>query len=128
LFAASTVVGATYYVLPRIYKCRLYSRRLANIQYSLFVVGFIFFFGGFLLTGLEQGAAWLHLGLPVWTVLPGLRPYMALRASGGVLVVISFILFTYNVFATVIKRLPESQPGLRSVPATSSSQAQEVAL
>jgi cbb3-type cytochrome c oxidase subunit I len=103
-FAASTVIGGTYYVLPRILHCRLFSRKIANIQYALYAIGFFFFFTGFMLTGLVQGTAWVHQGLPVWSVLPGLRPYMALRAAGGILVVLSFILFTYNVLATWIKK------------------------
>jgi cbb3-type cytochrome oxidase subunit 1 len=76
------------------------------------VIGFTFFFGGFLLTGLVQGTNWLHQGLPIWSVLPGLVPYMALRAIGGILLVTSFVLFTYNVFATLVQRRPLSQPDL----------------
>lgn len=109
-FAASVIMGAAYYVIPRICGCQLFSRRLANIQYSLYFVGFIFFFGGFLLTGLVQGSAWVHQGLPVWSVLPGLWPYMALRASGGALVVTSFILFTYNIWATALQGAPAVEP------------------
>jgi cbb3-type cytochrome c oxidase subunit I len=109
-FAASVVMGGIYYTIPRILNCRLYSRKLANVQYSLYVIGFIFFFGGFLLTGLVQGTSWVHQGLPVWSVLPGLRPYMALRATGGALVVVSFVLFTVNVFATVWQRRSVSRP------------------
>jgi cbb3-type cytochrome c oxidase subunit I len=109
-FAASVVMGGAYYALPRIYNCQLYSRALANVQYSLYVIGFTFFFAGFLLTGLVQGTAWVHQGLPVWSVLPGLRPYMALRAAGGILVVTSFVLFTYNAFATVMRRQAEVRP------------------
>lgn len=109
-FAASTIMGAAYYIIPRIYNCRIYSRTLANVQYSLYVIGFAAFFGGFLLTGLVQGANWLHQGLPVWSVLPGIRPYMALRASGGILLVISFGLFAYNIFATVISQKEDIQP------------------
>ena len=111
-FAASTIMGAAYYILPRIYNCRIYSRPLANIQYSLYVIGFAAFFGGFLLTGLVQGANWLHQGLPIWSVLPGIRPFMALRASGGVLLVISFALFAYNILATVILRKEDVQPSI----------------
>jgi cbb3-type cytochrome oxidase subunit 1 len=99
-----------YYVIPRIFDCQIYSRKLANVQYSLYVIGFIFFFGGFLLTGLVQGTAWLHQGLPVWSVLPGLSPYMAMRASGGGLLVISFAIFSFNVFATVLQRKPMHHP------------------
>lgn len=109
-FAASVIIGGIYFALPRMLNCRLYSRPLANVQYSLYVVGFVFFFGGFLLTGLVQGTNWVHQGLPVWSVLPGLRPYMALRAIGGALVVTSFILFTINVFATLLSRRPVVRP------------------
>jgi cbb3-type cytochrome c oxidase subunit I len=109
-FSASVVMGGMYYVIPRIYNCRIHSRTLANVQYSLYVIGFLFFFSGFMLTGLVQGTAWLHQGLPVWAVLPGLRPYMALRASGGALIVISFALFAYNVLATVVRRQAVTQP------------------
>jgi cbb3-type cytochrome c oxidase subunit I len=111
-FSASVVMGGIFYIIPRIYKVQIYSRTLVNVQYSLYVIGFIFFFAGFLLTGLTQGAAWLHQGLPVWSVLPGLRPYMALRAIGGVLLVVSFILFAYNIIATIVKRKPISEPQL----------------
>lgn len=103
-------MGGIFYIIPRIYKVRIYSRTLVNVQYSMYVIGFLFFFAGFLFTGLTQGTAWLHQGLPVWSVLPGLRPYMALRAVGGVLIVISFILFTYNIIATIIKKKPILAP------------------
>ena len=109
-FAASVLMGAMYFIIPRIFDARLYSRGLANVQYSLYVIGFTFFFGGFMLTGLVQGTNWLHQGLPVWSVLPGLRPYMALRAVGGALVVISFTLFAINVLATAWQRKPEPKP------------------
>jgi cbb3-type cytochrome c oxidase subunit I len=109
-FAASTIMGASYHILPKILNCKLFSRKLANIQYALYVIGFTFFFGGFLLTGLVQGTNWVHQGLPVWSVLPGLRPYMALRAAGGVLVVLSFITYSYNLIATAIVKPAISMP------------------
>ncbi len=112
LFGASSVMGGMYYAIPRIYHSQLYSRNLANLQYSMYFIGFIFFFGGFLLTGLVQGAAWLEQGLPVWSVLPGLRPYMAMRAIGGVLLVSSFLIFTFNIFATAVQRRPVLRPVL----------------
>jgi len=124
-FAASAIIGGIYYCLPRILNCRLYSRSLANVQYSLYFIGFIFFFGGFLLTGLVQGTNWIHQGLPVWSVLPGLRPFMALRAMGGALVVASFTMFTYNVFATAILRQPDIQPSNVIQSPTATAQADD---
>ena len=109
-FAASTIIGAMYFIIPRVYNCRIFSRRMANMQFALYVVGFTFFFGGFLEVGLVQGSAWLHGGLPVWTVLPTLRPYMALRAAGGILLWTSFIMFAYNIWATMAVRRPVVEP------------------
>lgn len=109
-FAASIIMGGIYYVVPRVLGVETFSRRLANVQFSLYFVGFFFFFGGFTLSGLVQGTAWVNQGLPIWSVLPGLRPYMALRAVGGVLLVLNFILFTYNIWATVIVRRQAIHP------------------
>lgn len=120
-FAASTLIGGMYYVIPRVFKCQLFSRKLANVQYSLYVIGFAFFFGGFLLTGIVQGSSWLHEGLPVWTVLPGLRPYMALRAAGGGILVVSFTTFAVNMLATVLRRKPVVQPAVAAQPAVSAA-------
>ena len=121
--AASIIMGAIYYIVPKIYGCRIYSRTMANVQYSLYVVGFAFFFGGFIITGLIQGAAWVNQGLPVWSVLPGLRPFMLMRAVGGALVVFSFVLFAWNIFATVIVRRVASRPPFfpATIPAEASS-------
>ncbi len=123
-FAASVIMGGIYYVIPRIYDCEVYSRKLADVQYSLYVVGFAAFFGGFLFTGLVQGTNWLHQGLPVWSVLPGLRPYMALRAAGGFLVVASFMMFTYNILATVVQRRVVARPAM-TLQSTTSAPATE---
>ncbi len=111
-FSASVIMGGIYYAIPRIWKIRLFSRTLANIQFVMYVVGFTFFFGGFLLVGTTQGTSWVHEGLPVWTVLPGLRPYMALRAAGGSVLWSSFLMFAYNVFATVIVQRPVVYPAI----------------
>ncbi len=109
-FSASTIMGAIYYVIPRMLNIRIFSRTLANVQYGMYVIGFTFFFAGFLLVGSTQGAGWVHEGLPVWTVLPGLQPYMALRAAGGSVLWASFLVFAFNVFATVIVRKPMRFP------------------
>jgi cbb3-type cytochrome c oxidase subunit I len=113
-FGASTLIGALYYALPRIYDCRLFSTRLAKAQYAIYVVGFLTFFLGFTFSGLVQGASWVNMGLPVWTVLPGLRAFMALRIMGGALLVVSFVMFAYNVLATVIVKRPNDIPTLGS--------------
>jgi cbb3-type cytochrome oxidase subunit 1 len=103
-------MAAAYYCIPRILHVSIFSRTLANVGFILYVIGFSFFFTGFLLVGTTQGANWVHAGLPVWTVLPAIRPYLALRAAGGTVLFAGFIAFVYNVLATVIVRRPEVVP------------------
>jgi cbb3-type cytochrome oxidase subunit 1 len=109
-FGASVVMAAAYYIIPKVYDCRIFSRFLANLQFAFYVIGFFFFFLGFTLTGLVQGTVWVHEGLPVWSVLPALKPYMALRAVGGALVFLSFVFFSVNILATIRRRIPISRP------------------
>lgn len=111
LFGASAVMGATYFCIPRILKISIFSRKLANLSFVLYVVGFFFFFLGFLFTGLTQGTSWVRIGLPVWTVLPGIRPFLDLRAEGGAVLWLGFIFFIINIIATIIARRPvEEEP------------------
>jgi len=110
LFGASAVMGASYYCIPRILNVSIWSKKLANIGFLLYIIGFSFFFLGFLFVGLTQGTAWVHIGLPVWTVLPGIRPYLALRAAGGAVLWLGFIAFVVNILATVIARKPATVP------------------
>jgi cbb3-type cytochrome c oxidase subunit I len=111
-FAASTLIGGLYYAIPRIFNCSIYSTRLAKAHYAIYVIGFVTFFLGFTFSGLEQGASWVNLGLPVWAVLPGLRTFMALRIMGGALLVTAFSMFAYNIIATVVVKRPIDAPPL----------------
>ena len=121
-FAASTLIGGLYYALPRIYGCALWSTRLAKAQFAFYLIGFTAFFLGFMFVGLDQGTAWTGMGLPIWAVLPGLRPFLALRVMGGSLMVISFTMFAYNILATIIVRRPLELPTMAS-PMTSPASA-----
>jgi cytochrome c oxidase cbb3-type subunit 1 len=112
-FGASVCIAGAYYILPRALGCMLYSRRLARAEYALYVIGFAAFFLSFLVNGAIQGSAWVHGGLPIWTVLPTLRPWGAVRIMGGALVVASFVMFAYNVLATIIVRRPFELPDVK---------------
>ncbi len=109
-FSGSIVIGGIYYALPRILNCELYGRRLASVQWVLYVVGFSFFFIGFTVAGLVQGSNWVMQGLPVWEVLPGIRVYMALRIFGGGLMFASFLMVPVIVIGTLAKRVPNTEP------------------
>jgi cbb3-type cytochrome c oxidase subunit I len=113
-FGASSLMGGMFYAIPRIYNVQLFSTRMAKAQYALYVVGFLTFFLGFTFAGLIQGTSWVHEGLPVWTVLPGIRTFMALRIMGGALLVTSFVMFAYNIVATIAVKKPLDLPDLEA--------------
>lgn len=113
-FGASVCIAGAYYILPRVLDCALYSRRLARAQYALFAVGSLAMIGGFVIGGAVQGSDWVHAGLPVWTVLPAIRPWAALRVMGGALLVTSFVMFAYNVIATIAVRRPYELPDMKT--------------
>jgi cbb3-type cytochrome c oxidase subunit I len=112
-FGASVCIAGAYYILPRAFDCALYSRRLARAEYALYVIGFTAFFLTFVVDGAIQGTSWIHSGLPVWSVLPALRPWAAVRIMGGALVVTSFVMFAWNVLATIIVRRPFVLPDVQ---------------
>jgi cbb3-type cytochrome c oxidase subunit I len=126
-FSASVCIGGAYYVLPRALGCSLYSRRLARAQYALYAIGVAAFILSFVVNGAIQGSAWVHGGMPVWTVLPTLRPWGAVRIMGGFLVVASFVMFAYNVIATVVVRRAFELPDVRIRTATIPASAHRMA-
>ena len=113
-FSASCCIAGAYYVLPRALGRSLYSRRLARAQYGIYVIGFAAFFLTFLVNGSIQGTEWVNGGLPIWAVLPALRAWGAIRIMGGALVVTSFVMFAYNIIATVVVKRPFVLPDVKS--------------
>ena len=113
-FAASTCIAAAYYVLPRAFGCALYSRRLARAQYALYVDRLRGVLRRLPADGPDAGRG---LGSHGHSGLDGASrrcaPYMALRIMGGVLLVVtSFVMFAYNVIATIVVRRPFELPDL----------------
>ncbi len=128
-FSASCCIAGAYYVLPRALGCSLYSRRLARAQYALYVIGTAAFILSFVVNGGIQGMAWVHGGMPVWTVLPLLGTWGAVRIMGGALIVTSFVMFAYNILATAVVRHPFELPDLKvritEIPASAAAVAGE---
>ncbi len=112
LFSAVGVIGTVYFVLPRICCCELWSRRWIWVQWSLLIVGFTFFFLGFVIAGMVQGTNWFNAGMQVYPGLVAIRPFMALRAAAGSVLYASFILYFVQVFLTWLHHFPVQEPAL----------------
>jgi len=99
-FAGFTALGGIYFILPRITGRPLYSRRLADVQYWLVLIGIAGFFVVLTIAGLIQGNGWLN-GASVYRVLPQINLYMILRASLGVLIIGGALMGLYNILMTI---------------------------
>ena len=86
-FSGFIGLGGIYFFLPRITGRPLYSRRLADIQYWLLLIGLTGFFMVLTMAGLIQGSGWLS-GNVVYKVLPELHVYWVWRLGFGVLIAV----------------------------------------
>jgi cytochrome c oxidase cbb3-type subunit I len=102
-FSGSIAFGAIYFILPRITGRPIYSRRLADLQYWLFLIGMIGFFTVLTTAGLIQGNGWLN-GETVYRILPQIHLYMILRASLGILIMGGAVIGVYLIVMTLLGR------------------------
>jgi len=100
-FAGTVGLGGIYFILPRITRRPLYSRRLADVQYWLVLLGMAGFFTVLTAAGLIQGNGWLN-GETVYRMLPEIHSYMLLRASLGVLLVGAAALGFFNIAMSIL--------------------------
>jgi cytochrome c oxidase cbb3-type subunit 1/cytochrome c oxidase cbb3-type subunit I/II len=102
-FAGMIALGGLYYVLPYITGKPLFSRRLADLQYWLVLIGVVGFTVVLTIAGLIQGNAWLN-GETVYRVLPQIHIYYVVRAALGLMIFVSAIIGFYNIVRTCFNR------------------------
>jgi cbb3-type cytochrome c oxidase subunit I len=107
-FAGFTALGGIYFILPRITGRPLYSRRLADVQYWLVLIGITGFFVVLTIAGLIQGNGWLN-GETVYKILPQIYVYMVLRVSLGVLIIGGAVIGLYNIYMSIYCRQRSGQ-------------------
>jgi len=100
--------GILYWLIPRLYKTRLHSVKLANFHFWIGTLGILFYVIPMYWAGITQGLMWKqftpqgHLQYPIFleTVLQIIPMYM-LRAFGGFLYLSGAVVGVYNVIKTV---------------------------
>ena len=99
--------GVLYFIIPRIFGTKLYSRRLANVHFWLATLGVVFYTVPLYWAGWTQSAMWkqflpegiLQYGNFLETV-NAILPMYALRAFGGTIYLSGVILMVYNLIRT----------------------------
>ncbi|MEC7277594.1 MAG: cytochrome-c oxidase, cbb3-type subunit I [Bdellovibrionota bacterium] len=100
--------GMLYYMVPKLWKTKLWSERLANIQFWSATIGLLLYIMSMWTAGITQGLMWRAVDETGKLVYPNfvetvvkIIPMYWVRAIGGVLVLFGFVLLVYNVYKTI---------------------------
>ena len=100
--------GVMYWLIPRIYKTPLYSKKLANFHFWIGTLGILFYAIPLYWAGFTQGLMWKEFtpeGLLKYpnfleTVLR-ILPMYVMRSIGGTMYLLGVIVMAYNLFKTM---------------------------
>ncbi|TCZ74854.1 cytochrome-c oxidase, cbb3-type subunit I [Flaviaesturariibacter aridisoli] len=99
--------GVLYWLLPRIFRTELYSKKLANLHFWLGTLGILFWAVPMYWAGFMQASMWAQFtpsGQLKYTFLETvtyMKPFYALRAFGGALFISGVFVMVYNLVKTV---------------------------
>ena len=125
LYGAFTffATAGVYYVIPIITKKELWSNKLADMHFSLSMLGSILFMMALQFGGFYQGLLWSHwadgstysqfhsqlTALPFLETVAEMQPFWVMRAMGGLIILIANIVFVANIFNTILLKDTQNQ-------------------
>jgi cytochrome c oxidase cbb3-type subunit I/II len=101
--------GILYWIIPRVFKTELYSRKLAGFHFWIATLGIIFWAVPMYWAGWQQASMWKQftesgqLKYQFLDTVTYLRPFYTIRSIGGLMYVIGAIVMMYNLFKTIAK-------------------------
>jgi cytochrome c oxidase cbb3-type subunit I/II len=101
--------GMLLYMVPKLWNAKLYSEKLGNIQYWMATIGLILYIISMWVAGITQGSMWQAIdketGMLVYPnfieTVVRIVPMYWIRAVGGTLVLLSFLVMIYNLVKTM---------------------------
>lgn len=99
--------GILYWLIPKIFKTELYSRKLANAHFWIATLGILFYAIPMYWAGFTQASMWKQftesgqLKYPFLETVTYLKPFYATRSFGGALYLVGALLMVYNIYKTV---------------------------
>lgn len=115
-YAYLAVMGAFYFLVPYLLKTEIRYPRLIPLNFWLQSIGVLVSWGACLLTNFNSLYT-LYWPLPVWFDRIS-KAGVVLFVLGIAVVLVNILLFSFNLFATILKRKPvegESQTGFHSL-------------
>lgn len=101
--------GMIYWLVPRLFKTKLWSTKLANVHFWIATLGMLFFSIPLYFAGFTQALMWKQFTEEGFLAYPNfletvtqILPMYYLRAFGGSLYFIGALLFVYNVVKTAM--------------------------
>jgi len=100
------IMAALFHMAPRVFKRELYSKSLMAAQFWTQTLGIVLYFTSMWISGITQGMMWRahdeygNLAYSFMDTVDVLHPYYALRGTGGLLFLIGFFMFAYNIYKT----------------------------
>lgn len=98
--------GMAYFLVPRLWRTKLFSKKLANVHFWIATIGIILWVIPMYWAGFMQGMMWKEFN-PDGTLANDfnetvnyLRPYFILRALGGFLFIVGALVMAYNLIKT----------------------------
>ncbi len=104
------IIAALYHMAPRVFKRELYSKSLMASQFWIQTLGIVLYFTSMWIAGITQGMMWRahdefgNLAYSFIDTVDVLHPYYALRGTGGLLYLVGFFMFAYNIYKTMSAR------------------------
>ena len=109
------IMASLYHMAPRIFKREIYSKALMNTQFWMQTLGVILYFTSMWIAGITQGMMWRaadefgNLAYSFIDSVDALNVYYIIRAVGGILYLVGFIIFIYNIIKTMSARPVEER-------------------
>ncbi len=101
--------GILYWLIPRIFRTELHSKKLANFHFWIATLGIIFYAVPMYWAGFQQASMWKQfteagtMKYQFIDTVTYMQPFYATRAFGGALFIIGALVMMYNLFMTVKK-------------------------
>ncbi len=101
------IAGILFYLVPKLWNTELYSKKLASFQFWLATIGLVLYIVSMWIAGVTQSLMWSAMDSAGRLTYPNfietvikIVPMYWVRATGGTLVLISFIIMIYNLYKT----------------------------
>jgi cytochrome c oxidase cbb3-type subunit I/II len=110
------IAGILYYLVPKLYKTDLYSKKLANVQFWFATIGLVLYYVSMVVAGITQSLMWRAMDDSGKLVYPNfietvikIVPMYWVRATGGTFVLTSFVIMIYILYKTAKQGKPHEE-------------------